>query len=119
MSITITAQTIGLTTEIKSYIEKRLGKFAKVTTGEPLVVVEVGKTTAHHQHGDIFEAKVTVTTPLGKVLHAVSQKSDLYEAIDDIRAEMMRELVSTKDKKTTLVRRGAQQIKRLLRGNHS
>src|SRR5688572_17818021 len=107
MSISITALNIELTPALKEYVEKRLGGFAKYTSGDPTVVVDIGKTTAHHRQGDIFEAKVHVTTPLGKQYYAVSQKADLYEAVDDVRAEMIRELSSAKDKNTTLFRRGA------------
>jgi len=108
-----------LTPALKEYTEKRLGGLSKFTTGDPVVVVDLGKTTEHHHKGDIFEAKVTVTTPLGKTHHAVSQKADLYEAIDDVRTEVVRGLTSAKDKKTTLFRRGAQKIKNLLRGSRS
>lgn len=119
MDISITAQNIELTLALKDYAEKRLGGFAKYTGGVPVVSVEIGKTTAHHKQGDIFEAKVSVTTPLGKKYYAVSQKPDLYEAIDDVRTEMIRELSSAKDKHTTLFRRGAHKIKNMLKGFRS
>ena len=119
MNISITAQNMELTPALKDYVEKRLGGLSKFTSGEPTVVVDIGKTTEHHHKGEIFEAKVSATTPLGKTYHAVSHKSDMYEAIDDVRAEIVRELTSAKDKKTTLFRRGAQKIKNLLRGSRS
>ena len=119
MDISITAQNIELTPALRDYVEKRLGGFAKFTAGAPVVVVEIGMTTAHHKQGDIFEAKVNVTTPLGKKYYALSQKPDLYEAIDDIRSEMIRELSSAKDKHATLFRRGAQTIKDILKGFRS
>lgn len=119
MTISITAQTIELTPALKEYAEKRLGGFAKFTAGEPVVTVDIGKATAHHHKGDIFEAKVSVTTPLGKQYIAASQKADLYEAIDDVRTEMIRALSSAKDKNTTLFRRGAQKVKNILKGFRS
>jgi putative sigma-54 modulation protein len=119
MSISITAQNMDLTPALREYAQKRLGGLAKFTAGEPVVVVEIGKTTEHHHKGDVFEAKVHVTTPLGKEFHAASAKSDMYEAIDDVRTEIVRELTSAKDKKTTLFRRGAQKVKNLLRGFRS
>ena len=119
MSISITAHNIEVTEALREYIEKRLSGLAKFTGGDPVSVVEIGKTTSHHRQGEIFEAKVTVTTPLGKVHHVVSQKADLYEAIDDVRTEIVRVLTSGKDKKTALFRRGAQKIKNILRGFRS
>jgi ribosome-associated translation inhibitor RaiA len=73
-------------------------------------------TSSHHKSGDIFSAEVSVTTPLGKQYFAASQKSDLYEAIDDVRSEITRELSSAKGKKETMFRRGAQRVKDLLKG---
>ncbi len=119
MSILITAHNTEITTAIRDYVEKRLTGLSKYTAGEPMANVEISKTSNHHRQGDIFEAKVHLVTPLGKTYHAISTKQDLYEAIDDVRSEMMRELSSAKDKNTTLFRRGAQKVKNLLRGFRS
>lgn len=119
MNITISALNIDLSPALKDYIEKRLSGLSKFTSGEPTVTVEIGKTTSHHRQGDIFEAKVKVITPLGKQYLATSQKSDMYEAIDDVRSEIVRELSSAKDKNATLFRRGAQKIKNIIRGFRS
>lgn len=119
MNTSITAHNIELTPALKEYVEKRLGGFAKYTSGTPIVAVEIGMTTNHHRQGDIFEAKVNLETPLGKKFYAVSQKADLYEAIDDVRVEMIRSLSSAKDKDITLFRRGAQKIKDMLKGFRS
>jgi ribosomal subunit interface protein len=116
---TITAQNMELTPALQDYTEKRLGGLGKFTAGEPTVVVEIGKTTEHHHKGDVFVAKVDVTTPLGKQYHAVSHKSDLYEAIDDVRSEIVRMLTTGKEKKITLFKRGAQKVKDILRGFRS
>ena len=119
MNIKITEHTGALTPALRDYIEKRMQGLSKFTAGEPTVIVEVGKTTEHHRQGEVFEAKVSVTTPLGKQYRAASQKADLYEAIDDVRNEVVRELSSAKDKRATLFRRGAQKIKNLVRGFRS
>ncbi len=119
MSISITALNTDLTPALKDYIEKRLSGLSKFTAGTPAITVDVAKTTTHHRQGEIFEAKVKVVTPLGKQYVATSHKADLYEAIDDVRSEIARELASAKDKNTTLFRRGAQKIKGLLKGFRS
>ncbi|HWC58003.1 MAG TPA: ribosome-associated translation inhibitor RaiA [Candidatus Paceibacterota bacterium] len=116
MNITITAQTIHLSPELKSYIEKRMRGLTRFTSGNPVVTVEVGKMTMHHHHGDVFEAKVMLRTLLGQEYYATSQKADLYEAIDDVRDELMRLLTADKKKHDTLWRRGARKIKRIIKG---
>jgi ribosomal subunit interface protein len=110
MSITIKTTLIELTPALSDYAEKRLGSITKYTEGTPLIAVEIGKTTMHHRNGDIFRAEVNITTALGKQYRAVSEKTDLYEAIDDVRTEIIGELKAGKSKSQTLFRRGAQKI---------
>jgi ribosomal subunit interface protein len=116
MSITIKTTLIELTPALSDYTEKRLSSIAKHTESTPTITVEIGKTTMHHRHGDVFRAEVNVTTALGKQYRAVSEKADLYEAIDDVRSEIVRELKAGKSKTQTLLRRGSQKLKSLVKG---
>ena len=107
-----------LTEAIKDYAEKRVSKgIVKYVTEAGIVAITVGKTTNHHKNGDVFIAEANIETPLGKTYNAVSEKSDLYEAIDDLRDTLVRELSSSKDKKDTLWKRGSRKIKQLLKKN--
>lgn len=119
MAITITTHNTLLTPALQDYVEKRLGNLGKFTAGDPVVAVDLGVVTAHHRQGEIFEVKVDAAAALGKNYHVVSQKGDMYEAIDDARNQIVRLLTTAKDKNTTLFRRGAQKIKNLLRGFRS
>jgi len=116
MNISIKASQIELTPALKDYTEKRLGAITKYVGTDVQIMAEIGKTTDHHKNGDIFRAEANVTTSLGKQYRAVSEKSDLYEAIDDVRSELIREITSAKGKKEALWRRGAQRIKNILKG---
>ncbi|HVY35663.1 MAG TPA: ribosome-associated translation inhibitor RaiA [Candidatus Paceibacterota bacterium] len=116
MNISIKATGIELTPAIKDYAEKRLKSISKFTDGEPTLMVEIGKATSHHKQGEIFEARVNVTTPLGKHYYAISEKADLYEAIDDIRAEVVHEITAAKGKQESVFRRGARKFKNMIRG---
>lgn len=118
MTITTTATTMELTPALKDYAEKRLGAISKYDTFNS-IDIELSKTTNHHRQGEIFAASVHVVTALGKVYHAESEKSDLYEAIDDVRDDIVREIRSAKGKEHSLFRRGAQRIKNMLRGFRS
>lgn len=117
MNISIKASNIELTPALKDYTEKRLNALSKYSGGDMNIVAEIGKTTDHHKNGDVFRAEVTVTTVLGKQHYAASEKSDLYEAIDDVRDELVRALTSAKGKKEALWKRGARKIKSILRGS--
>lgn len=116
MHITINTQNIELTSALEDYTQKRLSSLEKFTGGTPTITAEIGKTTNHHKHGDVFRAAATVRTPLGKEYHAVSEKSDLYAAIDDVRNELMNMLTSGKKKEDSLWKRGARKIKGVLKG---
>lgn len=118
MQIKINTTNIELTDALSSYVEEKLQSIEKFmvvhTDEEPVAYVEVGKTTNHHNSGNVFRSEVTVTVR-GKQFRAVSEKDDLYAAIDDMRAELARELTHDKDKQRSLARRGASMIKNLLR----
>ena len=118
MQIKIKTTNIEMTDAISSYVEAKLQSLEKFAIPHdeenPLLYVDIGKTTNHHQSGDIFRAEVTMNVR-GKQFRAVSKKEDLYAAIDDMRAELMRELTSHKTKERSLARRGAGMIKNLLR----
>lgn len=118
MTISIKATNMELTEALKDYAEKRLSSIAKYGAIAS-VDAELGKSTNHHRNGDIFIANVNVTTSLGKLYRAETEKSDLYEAIDVVRDELVRELKSAKGKEHSLFKRGAQRVKNMLKGFRS
>ena len=118
MQIKIKTTNIELTYALETYVEEKIKSVEKFVIPHeeeaPLVEVEVGKTTKHHNSGEVFRAEVNLHVR-GKYFRAVSEKDDLYVAIDDMKDELVRELNSYKGKERTLVRRGAGMIKNLLR----
>lgn len=117
MKINIVAKNMDLTDAIRSYLEDRinsLGKLIQEGEGEAMVEAEVGKTSHHHQAGEVFRTELNLTVN-GKFHRAESVKDDLYASIDEAKDEMMRVLRSNKKKGESLFRRGAAEIKRLLR----
>ncbi|MEK7227909.1 MAG: ribosome-associated translation inhibitor RaiA [Patescibacteria group bacterium] len=116
MNISIKSTNIELTPALKDYTEKRIGTIKKYIGEKTTANVEIGKTSEHHKHGDIFKAEVNITTALGKQFRAVSEKPDLYEAIDDVRNEIVREVSSAKGKSEAMWKKGARKFKNMLRG---
>lgn len=118
MQIKIKATNMDLTDALKAYVEEKINSVEKFTVPHeeevPLAEVEIGKTTKHHNVGDVFRAEVNLSVR-GRGYRAVSEKNDLYAAIDDVRNELVREINSTKGKERTLVRRGANMLKDILR----
>ncbi len=118
MNIKIKATNFEITPAIEDYIEKRIStieKFVKDNDGSARADVEVGKTTKHHRSGDVFRAEVNVHAS-GKNFYAVSEKDDLYAAIDDVRDEIVYTLTSYKDRTITVMRKGALRVKNMLKG---
>jgi ribosomal subunit interface protein len=114
--INIKATNMELTEAINDYVEKRLDSIKKFTKdGDISGYVEVGKTTNHHKQGDVYKAEFDITAN-GEHLFAVSEKDDLYAAIDDAKEEIVRRITTKKDKKQTLYKRGATSVKKMLKG---
>lgn len=86
MQINIKTKNITLTDAIKEYVEEKIGPLEKFLQGvEPIIVeVEVGKTSQHHNKGDVFRAEVQIEVP-GKLLRAESVKDDLRKAIVEVK----------------------------------
>lgn len=119
MHITIKATNIELTDAIRQYTESKVSSLSgKIKGGDSSAEarVEVGKTTNHHQKGDIFRAEIDILISGGaRRLRAVAERDDLYVAIDEAREEMERELVQFKDKRQAIFKRGARTLKNLLK----
>lgn len=117
MKKTIKATNIELSTAIDSYTDKLVSTVEKFLDGyddNAIVNIEVGRTTQHHKSGDIFRAEVTVHSILG-VMRSVSEKSDLYAAIDEVKDELSNILRSKKTKKKDIVRRSGLAMKNMVR----
>jgi ribosomal subunit interface protein len=116
MNIIIKATNFELTPSLQDYIEKRIGALEKFLGGQSQVSVEVGKTTLHHKNGNIFKTEITLFAADGGKFYVLSEKSDQYESIDDATNELRQSVVSRKEKKQSLWKRGASKIKNILKG---
>jgi len=107
-----------LTPAINTYVEEkvnRLHKFIVVTDPESVYAdVEIGKTSKHYQDGEVFRAEINVHIA-GKLLRAVSEKDDLYAAIDEIKDEAARQINSEKGKERTMTKKGESKLKGILK----
>lgn len=117
MNINIKATNMELTGAISDYVNKRLKSIAKFSKGDnlPSGYIEVGKTTNHHNKGELFKAEFSIVMN-GERFFASSETDNLYSAIDDAKEEIVRLLTHTKDRKQTLFKRGASSVKKMLKG---
>jgi len=119
MKIAKKATNIQFTEAIEEYIERHLiqpvSKLIDPNDESAALSIEVGKTTRHHNKGDVFRAEANLHIA-GRDLRAEEEREDLHSAIDKVRDELVRELTSFKKKRFDLVRRGGQRVKEFLRG---
>lgn len=117
MIINLKSSGVELTDEITSYLNRRLEsvkKFLPERKGSAIVNVEFNRVTKHHA-GDVFLVEINILVN-GRIFHSASKHSDLYGAIDLMKDEITRELGSYKEKRLSLLKRGGQKIKSLIRG---
>jgi len=108
---------IKLTPEISEYVEKRLmtlDRFISPDDTTAFAEVEIGRSTEHHQKGNVFRAEIQVSSK-GNLFRAVAEKEMLYDAIDTAKNEAARELRRHKNKNAGLLKRGGARLKRLFR----
>lgn len=98
MKLTIKAKGLEMTAAIKKAVEAKIvtldakvKRFGDSVTAE----VEVGRTTKHHSKGRVFRAEIHVRLP-GKLVYAACVHEDLYDAINDVKKEAERQIMTYK-----------------------
>lgn len=107
---------MDLTPAIRDYAEGKVRMLEKYFAAHEGVFVEIelGKTTEHHQKGDVFRAEVTLKAPRDSY-RAEAEKEDLYAAIDVAKDELDTQLKKGSDKKDAMVKKGGRVFKELMR----
>lgn len=113
----VKATNMQLTEAISDYLSEKLKSLQKFIKSEMegIARVEVGKTTNHHNKGDIFRAEINLEFG-DKKFRAVVESDDLYKAIDQMKDDVVREVTRANKKRIHLLKRGHQRIKDVLKG---
>jgi ribosomal subunit interface protein len=117
MNIHIRANAIEITPAVDEYIRKKSQALEKYLATDSVadLYVEVSKTTGHHKSGEVFRSEFDLRTSLGQ-FRGEAEEQDLYAAIDRSKDEVLENFRSMHDKKKTLLRRGKERIKNIIRG---
>ena len=117
MNIKIHSKSFEITQAIEEYALKKISSLEKFLESRDGAIceVELGKTTEHHKSGDIYKAEVNIIEPGNKQVYVVAEEVDIYTAIDKVRDEAERAIVSRKNKRNTLLKRGGAVIKSFLK----
>jgi len=114
MHIIIHGHGMDVTSPLRDYVEKKIGKldefFGDIQKAE--VTLEV-RNIANQLRNQVVE--VTVWTA-GKVIRATDGASDLYAAIDQVYSKLERQVEKHKEKLTHETRRKSEKVKEKVRG---
>jgi putative sigma-54 modulation protein len=113
LKIDVRAENMELTDAIASAIDEKLGSLDKYleSIGTPKELrVNVGKTTNHHNKGEVFKAEADLLIP-GHTIHAEATETELYAAIDILKDELKNRLVKVVKTTIDLHRAGGRQAK--------
>lgn len=97
MQIDIKGTNMDLTEAIKEYVNEKVGGVERLFDQAIIARVDVGKTTNHHQKGDIFRAEINLDVPR-QLLRAEAVRDDLYTAINAAKEDLERQIKKYKDK---------------------
>ncbi len=114
--ITVKATNLELSSGLSDLIDQKLipvGKLISDEATEATCRVEIERLT-EHTSGKIFRFEANLFAN-GKTYRAESTEEQIEKAIDVVRDELKRELEKANGKHHSLVRRGSQAIKKMLR----
>ena len=121
MRINLLGKNMELTPAIHDYIVKRVTNLGRLISkieekgGEANINFEVSKATLHHKQGVVFHADCKINLG-GEDFYSSADEEDLYAAIDAVKESLFREISKDKDRRQTLLYRGARSIKKMLKG---
>lgn len=115
-NIAVKVTNIELTSGLSSLIDQKFMTLEKLIPANETDVrcrVEIERLT-EHQSGRIYRVEADLYVG-GKPFRAEATEEQLEKAIDEVRDELKRELEKAQGKRKSLLRRGGQAIKDMLR----
>lgn len=97
MHVIISGRGVDLTDAIETYVNKKISHLEKFSSTIIRADVVLGKSTKHHNKGDIFFAECKLEVPGNDLFNRVDASS-VYEAVDLLRDSLERELKKYKVK---------------------
>lgn len=96
MNIKIKGTKMELTPAIEAAINDKFGGLDKYFDNIIGCEVEVGKTSNHHNKGDVFRAEVNLEVPK-KVIRAEAETDDLYKSLTEVKDKLKIEIIKYKE----------------------
>ena len=112
MNIHIHHHDLEMTDALRQYALSKIGQIEKYIAGHGNadLDIEIGKTSKHHKQGDHYLVKVNLKFGNRKI-HIETVAADAYAAIDSAKDKLVEDVSEEKDKKNSVIRKIARQIK--------
>ncbi|MFB6226444.1 MAG: ribosome hibernation-promoting factor, HPF/YfiA family [Candidatus Paceibacteria bacterium] len=110
MVINIQFTDVESTDALRNYAHDKIEGLQKYFDNIQQADVDVGRTTDHHQKGDVYYAKAKLHVP-GDMIRVKKETTDLYKAIDKVRDHMTVELKEYKDQLNSVDREEIRETK--------
>ncbi|OHA26253.1 MAG: ribosomal subunit interface protein [Candidatus Taylorbacteria bacterium RIFCSPHIGHO2_02_FULL_44_36] len=117
MKINIKGTNLSVSPDINGYLSEKLKSVVKLIDPNDetaIFDIELGRTTRHHQTGDIFRAEINFHRRDDNY-RAVSEAGDIFSAIDLVKDRILDELRGAKGRRLRFIRKSGRQIKEWLR----
>ncbi len=100
MRLQLKSTNLEITPTIKAYINEKIGSLGKLLEkleleGGVLTRIEVGRTSMHHNKGEVYRAEVNLDLPQ-KMIRAEYESDDLYAAVDAVKDMLRKEIIKYK-----------------------
>ncbi len=113
--ISTKATNITVTPQLETLLEQKFAPIGKLLGNQSEVQCEIElEKVAEHQSGKIYRVEVNLKAG-GKLFRADATEEQIEQAIDEVRDEVRAEILRVNGKRQSLVRRGRQALKNMLR----
>lgn len=117
MIYSLRATDFKMTPDVSAYLDSKLASLEKYIHQDDESVkcdIEIGRTTGHHNSGDIYRVEFNIT--IGKkLLRAEASQETIFAAIDEAKDEIAKRVRRDKGRSLRLFRKGGEAIKNFLR----
>ena len=124
MRVNIRHKDIEITDSLREYVDEKIvrpvEKLLKRAddSSDPVLDIEVSRTTQHHHKGEVFRASATLA--LGhRTIRASAEDTDIHAACDTLENELKREITRYKTSSLSIAKRLGRRAKQLMRINPS
>ncbi len=113
--INVKATNYTVTPKLETLLDQKFAPLGKLLDDRNAIHCEVElEKVAEHQSGKIYRAEVNLTVN-GKLYRTEATEEEMEQAIDSARNELKNELQRAAGRRHSLVRRGGQMLKEMLR----